>query len=192
MTRWILVRHAQSTSNADGTLAGHRDVELSLRGWQQALSLARLLRGERIGRVVSSDLRRAMDTAAAAMTERALGLRTSPLLRERHLGDWTGHTYAALHHDGRALALNHLHVRPPGGESLADVALRAVRFLERVDDGRPTLVVAHGGLLRAVLGLVDETPPERLGAGYIANAEPHVRELPTGYWSGLRARLEAW
>lgn len=191
MTRWILVRHAQSTSNAAGTLAGHLDVPLSLRGWQEALGLASVLRSERIGRVVSSDLQRAADTARVALSGRALGLRTTPALRERDVGAWTGAPFADLRADGRLGGLDALRARPPGGESLADVALRALRFLERVDDGRPTLVVAHGGLLRALLGLVDGVEAARIGERYVPNAVPHVRELPVGEIARLRAGLEA-
>lgn len=189
MTRWILLRHGQSTANADGVFSGHQDVPLTLHGYEQALSAGRVLRNERIGRVVSSDLMRAADTAAAAMAGRAFGMRTTPALRERDLGAWTGRPIREVYDGVGYRGLRSLHAGAPGGECLADVARRALPYLHAIDDGRPTLVVGHGGLLRVLLGLADGTPEDEIGQRYIPNALPIVRELPRGRWGELAASL---
>lgn len=189
MTRWILVRHAQSVANRDGVLAGHTDVPLTLEGYRDALALGRLLRPERIVRVVSSDLQRASETAKGALWGRAVGVRTLPALRERDAGAWTGRSWDELRRAGRIAALQRWTFRPPGGESLRDIAHRGLVALDALDDGAPTLVVAHGGLLRAILGLdagrVDGTVGWR-----IPNVTPTVVERPRGHWGGLARTLE--
>lgn len=194
MTRWILLRHGQSTANADGVFAGHLDVPLTLRGYHEALSAGRALRHERIVRVVSSDLQRASETAAAAMAGRAWAVRTTPLLRERDVGAWTGRPvpHVLAEAGGRAV-MDGLSARPPGGETLAEVAHRALTFLARVDDGQPTLVVSHGGLMRAVLALVHrDLGPAEVGTRFVPNARPYVLDLPTGTWQDLLEHRATW
>jgi probable phosphoglycerate mutase len=197
LTRWILVRHGESVANAEGWLAGHVDVPLTALGRHQADLLAPRLVSERIVRVVSSDLRRAMDTAKGALAGRAWGLRSVPDLRERYLGAWERLDDAEARRNGARAHLDHVLGRPPGGEALADVALRALAFLDAIDDGLPTLVVAHGGLLRAIVGLErGDVPFARIGKLPMANAKPLVLELPCGRWGEVRRsipteRLEA-
>ncbi|HMV68138.1 MAG TPA: histidine phosphatase family protein, partial [Myxococcota bacterium] len=65
MRRWLLVRHAESVANAGRWFSGHTDVPLSERGEAQARALGDEL-GE-VARVVTSDLRRAWDTAQIAL-----------------------------------------------------------------------------------------------------------------------------
>ncbi len=62
---FLLIRHAQSEWNADGRWQGHADPPLSPRGRAQAQELASNLRGERVDRLVCSDLCRALSTAEA-------------------------------------------------------------------------------------------------------------------------------
>jgi len=64
---------------------------------------------------------------------------------------------------------------PPEGETLRAVVDRALATLRLWDDGEPTLVVAHGSLLRGLLAAVEQRHP---GGGIsVANA------IPT-HWSG--------
>lgn len=190
MTRWILVRHGQSVANVEQWFSGHTDVALTEAGREEARALAARLARERIVRVLSSDLQRAVDTARLALGERAHALRQLPALRERHLGAWTGRSVHELHLSGARAVMDRLDGRPPEGESLRDVARRASAALHALDDGAPTLVVSHGGLLRALLGLVDEdVHPERIGQRYVGNAAVAVRDLPAGAWGRVLARL---
>ncbi|MDH3202442.1 MAG: histidine phosphatase family protein [Myxococcales bacterium] len=153
-----LVRHAESVSNAKGVWQGHGDAALSDRGRTQTDALERALAEERYDFVISSDLRRAADTARAAGGR----LELDPAWREIDVGDWEGMTMeevverfpeqiAALK-ERRAFAVG-------GGESWpevftrADDALRAVR--DRMPDGGRVIVFTHGGIIAAILaGLV--------------------------------------
>jgi broad specificity phosphatase PhoE len=69
MTTWILIRHGESTANLARRLSGWHDVELTKKGIGQARSAGALIADHPIDRVISSDLRRAADTARHAMAE---------------------------------------------------------------------------------------------------------------------------
>lgn len=193
MARWVLLRHGESTANAAGFLAGWEDVPLTARGEEQALAAGRQLAHVDLHRVISSDLARARRTAELVLVAREGEVRVAedPALRERHLGAWAGLPLAELRADGRVQTLLGWGSRPPGGESHADMAMRVLPALARweLEDVASTLIVAHGGLIRTLVGLLDAVPREEIGEIRIPNAVPLVRDLPAGGWSQLAAQL---
>ena len=87
----LIVRHGQSTWNADGRWQGQADPPLSALGEAQARAAADALPD--VDLVVASDLARARETAEIIVTARQLdGVRLDARLRERDSGDWTGYT----------------------------------------------------------------------------------------------------
>jgi broad specificity phosphatase PhoE len=91
--------------------------------------------------------------------------------------------------DGWRAVLESWTLRPPGGESLGDVARRAVIWLAEQPAGGDTLVVAHGGTLRALCGLLDGLEGDARAASWIDNAAPIVREVGPGRWAEIAQRL---
>src|SRR4051812_28497437 len=85
--RLLLVRHGQSTYNAQARLQGQADPPLSEAGREEALRLAPALPGFPDDRVVTSDLQRARETAALLGHP---GARPEPRLREIDVGAWAG------------------------------------------------------------------------------------------------------
>jgi probable phosphoglycerate mutase len=152
-----LVRHAESAWNALGRWQGQADPELSPRGRLQAQALAGALAGAGIEAIVSSDLRRARETAEAL--GRALGLEPThdARLRERDLGAWSGLTRdeiaARWPEELARVRARDPAFRPGGGESLDDVTRRVGEFLRalaaRSEPARVALV-SHGGVLRTL------------------------------------------
>lgn len=153
MHRLLLVRHGESEWNADGRVQGQGDPPLSAAGRDQARRAAEVIEGVE-GPVVASDLRRARQTAE--ILAEALGggpVVTEPALREIDLGRWSGLTHQEIEaldpeeyaawRSGRLDAF-------PEGETRRAFAARALRGLERAADEAAALVVAHGGVLRAV------------------------------------------
>lgn len=63
--RMLLVRHGRTAWNASGRYMGQLDLPLDKVGLQQAEAVARRLGGERPAAVITSDLRRASQTAEA-------------------------------------------------------------------------------------------------------------------------------
>ena len=196
MNDWIFVRHGESTANAQAVFSGQNDVSLTPMGHIQARAAGRLLRERLEGGVLSalwsSDLTRAHQTAigirdAGAFT---VAIRTHRALREQHLGKWEGRRIAAVERDHPERPLMSWNRRAPGGESLAEVAGRAVELLRTLRPDGPTCIVGHGGLIRALIGLLDDVPTVAIGAIKIPNAVPIVRRIANERWTRIaRDRL---
>jgi probable phosphoglycerate mutase len=163
----IFIRHGETDWNRELRFQGQKDVPLNARGRLQAARNGRALAGVlRSGdwRLVSSPLRRAVETMEIVLAAAGFGnvpFATDAALMEAHYGDWEGMTLteiAARHPDSaRAREADKWGYVPPQGESYAMVSARVSGWLAAVD--RPTLVVAHGGVLRALLFLLAGLPP---------------------------------
>ncbi|HAJ51087.1 MAG TPA: histidine phosphatase family protein, partial [Corynebacterium variabile] len=115
--RLLLIRHGQTEFNKAGRMQGQLDTPLSDAGRDEAIRVAEGLADWPIGTVVSSDLERAVDTAAAlagALFAEARQFTTDPRLRETDLGEWSGRA----HEDVDASfprARSHWRLHPRGG-----------------------------------------------------------------------------
>lgn len=188
-SRIWFVRHGESVANASGFLAGHHDSPLTPRGEAQARALAPALAALAPERLVASDLRRAWGTAALAWPADQPPLERTAALRERHLGDWERRDHASLRATGDNAALLSWRGTPPRGESHEMLARRVLTWLAEHDDGRRTVLFVHGGLIRAVVGLIDGTPHDRIGQWKVKNTEIVARSTPPERWAELLAAL---
>lgn len=156
MTLFLAIRHAESTMNAEGLWQGQADPPLSPQGRQQAAELAPVLRGRGLTDLVSSDLRRARETAEIVAELLGLGLRTDPGLREADVGSWSGRPHdeirAAWPEDYARVRAGDWEVRPGGGERRRDVRVRAQEAVARAcrEATGPLAIVTHMGVLRAL------------------------------------------
>jgi broad specificity phosphatase PhoE len=153
-----LVRHAQTASSAVDSFNGQRELPLTEHGKEQAAKLGARLRGIDWGAVYRSPLGRTRETAALVAPGREA--RILPGLIEINYGGWEGLSSA----NARALDPARFEaweqdpekMSPPGGETSAQVAARALAALEsiRVEHGsssKPVLAVSHKATLR-ILG----------------------------------------
>jgi probable phosphoglycerate mutase len=178
--RW-LVRHAQSTGNAAGTIQGQRRrIGLSPLGRLQATRLAADFAAHEWDAeplVISSDLRRAVETARPVARRLAVPLRTDPALRERRFGVLEGGLWSEAGAetglvDGVVVDPD---VRPRRGESVRDLQERVVDFLDRVvtaNPARPLILVAHGGSIRVARAQATGEALEGLRWEPVPNARP--------------------
>ena len=163
MTRLLLVRHGETIWNHTSRYQGHTDIELTETGREQARSLAKRLKTEKVKAVYSSDLKRAFETASILATPHNLPVKTTKELREINFGVWEGLTYQEIMEEYRELASEWYQypgkIRIPGGETFTDVKERAyntILELARQNDPGTIIVVAHGGTIRAIIcGLLD-------------------------------------
>lgn len=90
----VLLRHARTAYNASLRLQGQIDIPLDDVGrWQAQEGTAALASSHRATRIVSSDLERAADTAAAyAQALGGVAVKTDVRVRERSFGEWEGMT----------------------------------------------------------------------------------------------------
>jgi broad specificity phosphatase PhoE len=178
--RLFLVRHGESTWNAERRLQGQLDPPLSELGREQARALTAIVDGVPDDRVVCSDLTRARETAEL------IGLRPArydPRWREIDVGSWAGRTAAEI--DAQDAALTNWRGGPrhaPDGESWDAFATRVAGALdELIEAGGPWIVICHGGCVRAAVAHVTGADALRLGSP--PNASATVLEL------GPRPRL---
>ena len=90
MTILYLVRHGETVDNANHIMQGQTPGELNEKGVQQAKELAEQLKDEPIDAFVSSDLRRSIHTCELIAAPHGQAVATTPLLRERDWGSFTG------------------------------------------------------------------------------------------------------
>jgi probable phosphoglycerate mutase len=175
----LLLRHAQSVWNESGRWQGWADPPLSAVGEHQVQQAAGRLTGEApFELVASSDLIRALRTAQMLAT--ALDVPAVPLiesgLREYDVGAWSGWTHEQIEARWPEELARFGHGEldaPPGGEHRAAFDARVLRAGKHVAAAADAagaeriLVVAHGGVLRA-LARASGQPDYRIGhlAGY--------------------------
>jgi len=155
--RLLLVRHGAGEGQ-EGRVIGHADPPLSQRGRAQIENLLGTA-GERPGRLVTSDLRRARSSAEILGSHWNLEPVIDARLRELDFGAWESRTWRELEREdpdrlGRWMR-DWTRTPAPGGESFVELVARVSGWLEQWDwgDGSEgaTVVVAHAGSIRAIL-----------------------------------------
>lgn len=180
-----LVRHGESTWNTLGLAQGHNDLaRLTSRGLRQAAEAAESFRGRPVRALYASDLRRALQTAAAFSAVLGLPVFADARLRERGLGVLEGAASAAIGPSVTGLAggrVTNPDARPAGGESVRDLYRRAASFADELTggfaasgdgdgDGGDVVIVAHGGTMRVLAAYTSGVPVEDMGWEPLENA----------------------
>ena len=165
-TTTYLLRHGRTEHTPERRFSGSSDLPLSQVGRADAAAAATHLAGRGIDVIVASPLLRTRQTAEAAAEVLGVPVMTEADLRELDFGDWEGLT-AAEAQAKSPLAFRRwsasIDVKPPGGESIAEVSTRVARARQRIlgqHAGTTVLVVSHVTpiklLLAAGLGVGDE------------------------------------
>jgi broad specificity phosphatase PhoE len=151
MTWLCLVRHGQTDWNLQGRYMGQSDIPLNQPGRLQAHNLARQLQDQAFAAVYTSDLERARETAEIIAAALHLPVNSDARLREIHQGEWEGQLVQVIQARYAGLwqqrSVDPAGVRPPGGETVGEVALRVYAALDeiaRLHPGLSALVVSHG------------------------------------------------
>jgi 2,3-bisphosphoglycerate-dependent phosphoglycerate mutase len=176
-----LVRHGESTWNIAGLAQGHNDLaELTERGLTQASDAAWQFRDQPIRTIYASDLRRALQTAAAFSVVLGLPVFADERLRERSLGVLEGLPRAENGPSMTGLDADRVvdpDARPAGGESVRDLYHRAAGFLDELavtvgddDAAGDVLVVAHGGTVRVLTACLNGISADQMSWGPVDNA----------------------
>ncbi len=177
-THVLLIRHGQSQGNAEGRFGGHTDTPLSARGRRQAAATAKALAGEKFAAIYSSDLPRAIETAAPLAKLTGVDLETTDALRERSVGVMEGLTFeeAAEQYPEQYQALLHRdfeHVLE-GGESYRQTLDRASRKLDEAIEkhrgGRIAVFTHTGAICILALHLMGALDAPDLKPVWIATA----------------------
>jgi broad specificity phosphatase PhoE len=163
---FFFVRHGETDWNAERRLQGGRDIPLNDRGRRQAAQCGDTLRDLMAGRgkapadfaFASSPLSRASETMEIVRGKLGLpreGYATDPRLAELSFGRWEGMTYREIGTVDRLVLMSRERdkwgFRPPGGESYADLLVRAQAWRDGVNSD--IVVTAHGGVARVMMVL---------------------------------------
>jgi len=169
------VRHGQTEWNRTRRIQGQIDIPLNDTGREQAARNGAALReliGEALdgGRALpftSSPLGRCCETMEIIRGE--LGLPRDDYakddrLKEIHFGHWQASYWTKLAEEDpeahQARAADAYGWRPEGGESYRDVTARVANWLEGIE--HDTVIVAHGGVSRALRGHVLSLPESEI------------------------------
>ncbi|ORW27423.1 histidine phosphatase [Mycobacterium paraense] len=211
--RLVMLRHGQTDFNLGSRMQGQLDTELSELGRAQAVAAAEVLGKLQPLLIVSSDLRRAYDTALKLAERTGLKVWVDDRLRETHLGDWQGMTHAQIDvkAPGARLAWREDATwAPHGGESRVDVAARSLPLIAELVSGepewgdpnqpdRPVVLVAHGGLIAALSAALLRLPVDNwpilggMGNASWVQLSGHSEDWGAGAdFDAIRWRLDVW
>ena len=187
--RLYLVRHAESTWNAEGRVQGQADPPLSEMGVTQAAQLAARFRGEPITAVYASPLQRARQTAEHIAAALNLTVHGDERLKEHNMGLFTGLVWMDIvrQFPDFAQAWMEQAMDMPGGEKQRAFRARAAGAIDDIvarHTGERVVVVSHGGILGEYLAHLLELDPMRRHPFRFDNAS--VSEVEAG---GVLVRL---
>jgi broad specificity phosphatase PhoE len=184
LRRIVMIRHGETDGNSSVRFHGAADVDLSDQGREQMRAASARLGGEVVDLVVASPLRRAW--RSAWLVARGRPVRLEADFREIHFGRWEGLSAEEIRASDPVLYEDWRAGKPgfefPGGEPRAEFRARVRRGLERLlaSPARGALVVAHKGVIRAIV--------EELGGAPLDRERPALAELvgvsrqPDGSW----------
>ena len=168
MTTLYLVRHGETVDNANQIMQGQTQGELNENGVQQAREFSEQWKNKEIDIILASDLKRSIDTARIIAEPHQLEVLTTPLLRERDWGSFTGRFIPDLkgevwHDDIETL------------ENLLSRAGEFIAYVKQTFPGKKVLAVGHGIINKAIQSFYYQKPMNEIQR--MQNAEVRILEL---------------
>ena len=164
MTTFLLIRHAHSTANENGVLAGRVDgVELSEIGKKQSADLLHALSEAKIDRIISSPLKRCVETITPLAKMKKRKIHINRAFIEMDYGTWSGKKLREL---SKRREWKEIQKRPesfsfPGGEGFSSALQRVekeLRRLSRIYPRETIVIVTHGDIIKLALTSTSSTP----------------------------------
>ena len=168
MTILYLVRHGETIDNANQIMQGQTQGELNDNGIRQAMEFSRKWEDKPLDVVIASDLKRSIDTARIIAEPHHLEVLTTPLLRERDWGSFTGRFIPELKGE----------VWPDDVETQENLLSRAGEFIAYVREtfpGKKVLAVGHGIINKAIQSVYYQKPMNEILR--MSNVEVRTLEL---------------
>ena len=188
-TELIIIRHGQTTWNAERRWQGQLDSPLSELGKKQAAAVATRFHRDSISALYASDLSRAAHTAEAISEFSGLQVALDERLRERKGGIFEGltreeamHRYPDLYEQAAKREPN---FAVAGGESAQQLCNRAVEIFTEIvkrHPGERIVAVTHGGLLATFLVYLMQIPLGQPLPVRLANTSVNVTTFDSEHW----------
>lgn len=189
-----LVRHGDTTLNDQGVFRSHLNPPLNATGKADADKLAYYFSSQDVGHIVSSPMRRAMETATMIAGRTGAPVQASRFWSPWHLGDWAGQQSAPL--VPKMLEKIKTDEPPPGGEPFSIFQARVAKGLRQAmqqaeGSDRDVVVVTHVRNIRLAMDLMQHPDPKPDQLQHItAKADPvepggllRLTLEPGGEWS---------
>lgn len=167
MTKLYLVRHGETIDNAAHIMQGQTPGKLNEKGVEQAEEVARKMANDSIDVFVASDLRRSIQTCEIIARPHHQEVITTPLLRERDWGSFTGKYIPDLPKDPKDWS--------DDIETLEKMKSRAQNFLTWLKVAYPDktiLAVGHGIINKAIQSVYFKRPMNEIEK--MGNAEVRI------------------
>ena len=174
-TKIILIRHGESLGNANRTILGHTDLDLSPLGYSQANATAEHLKCEKIDVIYSSDLKRALNTALPHAKIRNMDVICSEKLREIYVGDWENMKiddiiakWGREEYEDK-WKNNFGTYKFPDGESVEQGGTRFYNEILRIcheNEGKTILIAAHAAVIRSFWAIISGISWQNLAKTY--------------------------
>jgi ribonuclease H / adenosylcobalamin/alpha-ribazole phosphatase len=164
----VLLRHGQTQMSVQKRYVGRSDVPLTDHGVRQAVAAAKRLASAGLDVIMTSPLRRAVQTAAEVAAATGAPVVADEGFRETDFGAWEGLTFAEVRERWPAEMAAWLAdpaVAPPGGESFTEVSERVTAALHRVLAARErqaVLIVSHVTPIKMLVAKALLAPPAAL------------------------------
>jgi broad specificity phosphatase PhoE len=158
ITRFGLIRHAQTVWNRERKIQGHSDSPLTPEGELQASRWGRILEPFSWNRLLASDTGRAVATAEIINAYLKVPLTVDSRLREQDWGHWAGKAIPEIEAEATRILDKQVNAGwdfcPPGGESRRRVLQRSQMALQEAAErypGQTLLVVTHEGVVKSLI-----------------------------------------
>ena len=158
ITRFGLIRHAQTVWNRNKKIQGHSDSPLTVEGEKQASVWGQILSQLAWDRILASDTGRALATAEIINAHLKIPLTIDARLKEQDWGQWEGKTVRQIEAEAPQMLDKQVNAGwnfcPPGGESRDRVMMRSLKALQKAAErypGKTLLVVTHEGVVKSLV-----------------------------------------
>ena len=159
MTTVFFLRHAESTANRNGILAGRiPDISLSERGFKESKKLVKTLTDLEFDLIISSPIQRCVETLTPFLKRSGKNLTLEPGFQEMDYGNWSGKELKILSKkpEWKSVQSNPEVFRFPKGESFKEASQRVSAALERIEEQyakKRILVATHGDIIKLAVAL---------------------------------------
>ncbi len=198
MSKIFIVRHAQTEWNKKKIFTGWVDVSLSKEGKEQAKKIKEILKDEKIDIVISSPMKRCIETYKIIMEERKnYEVIHNYNIIERRYGVLEGKSKEQVKKENPFVYQYVFHrgyfEGPPLGESFKDVEDRILLFFDWLNNflnknkGKNILICAHGNSIRLMLKILDNLSIDKTCRIEISQEKPYIYEY---YFDGDKIKFK--
>ncbi|MFZ7132728.1 MAG: histidine phosphatase family protein [Eubacteriales bacterium] len=154
--KFLLVRHVETTGNAEDRFAGITDTEYTAKGLKQFITITNKLKEISFDVIYSSPISRALKIAEKTGEHHNLDVVVKKELSEMNFGLFENLTFKEINEKHTEHWMNwekdFIHYALPQGDSLYKFHHRIAGFIDAIKEEEATsLIVCHGGTIQSIL-----------------------------------------